>query len=240
VPSEVSVSAGQDQARLLFVPGRQRLPGAFLVKLLYTTGLDGDDIDLGVRHLAFWDALFETFVNKPSLLGDSVRSADAALGESDAGVEEHAVFLEALARLSSIDRNVAMLPVHQVSVGESELFEVDSIELAQFVADTIGTAAKSGEEVRVQVLNGNGVPGIGEKVARRLVGEGFRIFLGGNARRLDYARTLIVTYDSSAQGQRLAERAKDLLGVGEVQVSGQQQGIVDLTIVVGKDFLRTL
>jgi hypothetical protein len=30
-----------------------------------------------------------------------------------------------------------------------------------------------------------------------------------------------------------------LLGVGKVQVSVQQQGIVDLTIVVGEDFVGT-
>jgi len=51
---------------------------------------------------------------------------------------------------------------------------------------------------------------------------------------------LIVSYDDSEKGLDLAERAKELLGVGEVQIAGQQQGIVDLTIVVGKDFLDTL
>jgi hypothetical protein len=94
------------------------------------------------------------------------------------------------------------------------------------------------DDVRVQVLNGNGVPGIGEEVAARLQGEDFRVILSGNAQRLDYRKTLIVTYDESPQGQKQAERAQDLLGVGEVQVSAQGQGIVDLTIVVGKDFVR--
>jgi hypothetical protein len=88
-------------------------------------------------------------------------------------------------------------------------------------------------------LNGNGVPGIGQEVSERLIGAGFRVVLTGNARRLNYRKTLVITYDSSPEGQALAERARDLIGVGEVQVSAQQQGIVDLTIVIGKDFLRT-
>jgi hypothetical protein len=96
------------------------------------------------------------------------------------------------------------------------------------------------EEIRVQVLNGNGVPGIGQKVAEKHIGHGFRVILSGNARRLNYQKTLIVTYDRSAEGQALAERARELLRVGEVQVSAQQQGIVDLTIVIGEDFLSTL
>jgi hypothetical protein len=37
----------------------------------------------------------------------------------------------------------------------------------------------------------------------------------------------------------VADRARDLLTVGRVQVSAQQQGIVYLTIVVGMDFLET-
>ncbi len=104
--------------------------------------------------------------------------------------------------------------------------------------ETLGSKPSLGEEVRVQILNGNGVPGIGEEVAEKLSQENFRVLLSGNARSLDYKTTLIVTYDSSEEGLAMAERARSLLGVGEVQVSAQGQGIVDLTIVVGKDFLR--
>ena len=75
-------------------------------------------------------------------------------------------------------------------------------------------------------------------VNRMLKEEGFRVILSGNARRFDYETTIIVTYDESEEGQALAERARELLGVGEVQISAQHQGSVDLTIVLGKDFLR--
>ena len=77
---------------------------------------------------------------------------------------------------------------------------------------------------------------MGAEVAGRLVGKGYRIALSGNASRLDYRRTLIVAYDRSMRGRRSATRARRLLGTGEVQVAAQPQGIVDLTIVVGKDF----
>jgi hypothetical protein len=61
--------------------------------------------------------------------------------------------------------------------------------------------------------------------------------LSGNADRLDYADTRIVIYESTPEAQESAGRVRDLLGVGEVQVSLQPQGIVDLTIVVGEDFI---
>lgn len=84
-------------------------------------------------------------------------------------------------------------------------------------------------------------PGVGQEVADKLVGRGFRVALGGNAQNFTHKTTEIITYDASEAGIAAAERVKDLLGVGQVLVSAQEQGIVsvDLTIVVGKDFLRT-
>lgn len=240
VPTEVRVPAGKDRTRLIFEEGPQNLSSQFLVRLLYTIGVDGDDAELGGRHLAFWDALFETFHRDPENLGQAIRGAGPALAESDATAQEHAVFFEVLAGLDQQDVTVTNLPVQQVSVGGSELYQTDREQLAAFVADTIGVAATTPDEVRVEILNGNGVPGIGQEAAQRLIGKGYRVILSGNTRSLDHRRTLVVTYDSSPEGVALARRTRDLLGVGEVQVSGLTQGIVDLTIVIGKDFLRTL
>ena len=79
----------------------------------------------------------------------------------------------------------------------------------------------SEEAVPVIVLNGNGVPGIGEGVAERLLSGGFRI------------ETLIVVGSPDDVG--LAERVRDLLGVGSVSVS-VGSGIASVTVVIGKDF----
>jgi hypothetical protein len=122
-------------------------------------------------------------------------------------------------------------------VGDTELYSTSATEVRTFVEDTFGDLPALEDEVRVQILNGNGVPGIGDQVANKLVGEGFRVVLSGNAERLDYADTLILVYESTLEAQASGERVRELLGVGEVQVSGQPQGIVDLTIVVGRDFI---
>lgn len=238
VPSEVRVPAGQGQVRLLFTDGLQEIEPDFLVRLLYTAGVDQDDVELGTRHLAFWDALFEQFVDDPPEIARAVREAGAALGESDARPAAHADFLQALAALADDRRTLGLLPVNQVSVGGGELYETDSDEIRDFLRQNVGVAALEQDEARVQVLNGNGQPGIGQEVAEILTGEGFRVVLSGNARNFDYEETLVITYDSSAEGQQVAEHARDLLGVGRVQVSAQSQGIVDLTIVVGRDFLN--
>jgi hypothetical protein len=89
------------------------------------------------------------------------------------------------------------------------------------------------EATPVIVLNGNGVPGIGEKVAERLIPGGFRVAVSQNASEFDHPETLIVVGSPDDVG--LAERVRDLLGVGSVSVS-VGSGIAPVTVVVGEDF----
>jgi hypothetical protein len=91
----------------------------------------------------------------------------------------------------------------------------------------------AGEAVPVIVLNGNGVPGIGEAVAERLLPGGFRVAVSQNASDFDHPETLIVVGSSDDVG--LAGRVRDLLGVGSVSVS-VGSGIAPVTVVIGKDF----
>jgi hypothetical protein len=239
VPNEVRVPAGRDQVRLLFGKGSQRLDATFLVELLYTVGVDGDDVELGSRHLAFWDALFDTYERDPDSLVEAFVAAGGALASSGDDPTAIASIFGDLARLEGVDRIVNSLPVSPLEVPGNRLYAVDAQEIEDFVSEVVGESEVSSDLVRVQVLNGNGVPGIGQEVASLLVGKGFRVILSGNAPRLNYRTTRVVTYDPSPEGQALAQRAVELLGVGEVQISAQEQGIVDLTIVVGRDFLRT-
>jgi len=89
------------------------------------------------------------------------------------------------------------------------------------------------EAVPVIVLNGSGVPGIGEAAAERLLPGGFRIAVSQNASDFDHPETLIVVGSPDDVG--LAERVRDLLGVGSVSVS-VGSGIAPVTVVIGKDF----
>lgn len=239
VPTEVRVPAGPGTNRVVFTTGPQSLSPEFLEMLLFTLGTEGDEVSLGARHIAFWDALFDRYADDPGELRDGLTRASGAFGKSDATPEELIDQLIALTELPAGARVMRSLTVTPLEVPGSSLYVAEASEVEGFVAEVAGDEAATQDQTRVQILNGNGVPGIGQEVATKLVGEGFRVILSGNARRLDHEQTLIIVYDSTAESRGLAERAKELLGVGEVQVSTQDQGIVDLTIVVGKDFLRT-
>ena len=84
------------------------------------------------------------------------------------------------------------------------------------------------------VLNGSGTPGVGERVAERVIAGGFRVVVSENASSFDHDSTLVVV--PSEDHRALGERVRDLLGVGEVQVAGPASGLADVTVVVGKDF----
>jgi NAD(P)-dependent dehydrogenase (short-subunit alcohol dehydrogenase family) len=84
----------------------------------------------------------------------------------------------------------------------------------------------------VIVLNGSGVPGIGELVAERLVPGGFRIVISDNASDFDHEETLVVVGSADVA---LGERVRDLLGTGSVNVS-VSSGIAPVTVVIGEDF----
>jgi hypothetical protein len=239
VPVEVRTDAGHDRERLLFSPGRQVLSPASLVALLYISGIDGDDTDVATRHLAFWDALVDAFSSDPAALEAAVAGAGGAVDDSDVGAQDNAHLLGAVVGTDARGLTLGMLPVREIGAGTSRLYQVDS-ETAGDVLEGVARApdADAASPERVQVLNGNGAPGIGESVGRRLVRAGFKVMLSGNARRLNHGLTRVVTYDASPTGLAAARRIRGLLGVGRVQISPQTQGIVNLTVVVGKDFLR--
>lgn len=237
VPAEVRVAAGRDAEQVLLEPGEQVLSPSLQAVLLYELGADGDQGELGQRHLSFWQAFLEAQSADPESLGAAVVAVSETLSDSAASNEEQSEFFADLASTPTDDVTIAPLPVEQEVVGETELYSTSDTDVRAFVEETFGDLPALEDEVRVQILNGNGVPGIGEEVAGKLVGEGFRVVLSGNAERLDYEDTRIVIYESTPEAEASGERVRELLGVGEVQVSVQQQGIVDLTIVVGRDFI---
>jgi LytR cell envelope-related transcriptional attenuator len=68
---------------------------------------------------------------------------------------------------------------------------------------------------------------------RRLLAGGFRVAISENTSDFDHPETLIMVGSPDDVG--LAERVRDLLGVGGVSVS-VGSGIAPVTVVIGKDF----
>ncbi|HEX9890517.1 MAG TPA: LCP family protein [Actinomycetota bacterium] len=123
------------------------------------------------------------------------------------------------------------LPVEDVGSG---LVRPVKDEVAALVGEWFVPTAMTGRSVRLIILNGNGVPGIGERVARLLVPAGFRLVSSQNASTFEEETTLIVISDQRFRPE--AELARDLLGVGRVVIDPQPTSVADVTVVVGRDF----
>jgi LytR cell envelope-related transcriptional attenuator len=92
----------------------------------------------------------------------------------------------------------------------------------------------SGSPVPVLVQNGAGPPGLGARVARLIVPEGFRVVLSQNADDFHHRQTQVVA--TGKDQVATADRARKALGVGVLAVTKVPSGLADVTIVIGKDF----
>ena len=127
---------------------------------------------------------------------------------------------------------VSVLPVDRVGVGISELYVVSRD--AELLNDRISFLALSaGERPRVEILNGTTLPAVTRPLAETLIGDGFRIIKTDNADERFRRDTLII-----AQGvgnQQAALDAQAVLGGGDVVVQSSGSGVVDVSIIVGRD-----
>lgn len=92
------------------------------------------------------------------------------------------------------------------------------------------------EPVEVIVLNGTPHNRAAELITGSLVPAGYRIAAFGDARGEHHKTTLIVTAVEAAVPE--ANRILKVLKVGKVFLGGEGSGIADITVIVGKDYLR--
>jgi len=220
VPSPLSVTVtdaveerdASGRVRVVVPSGPFAVDAGNVVTFLSAVGA-GTSLDRVVRHQSFWTAFLDA-------------SADA----------EAAAPLDALAALATAeDVQQRVLPVEAVAGvdGDEELYRVVERDVAAMV-DRLFPSAE-GARIRVRILNGVGTPGIAQQVQPLLLEAGGRMTLSGNADRFDYAVTQVVYYDDAQLAS--AEAIRDALGVGEVVKSLAALAVVDVTVVVGADFV---
>ncbi len=225
--------------RVRFEPGRQPLDGPRLAELLTFQGEAESDLDRLPRVRRVLNTLLEALAAQPGIL-EAVFADGAPMLDTTVPADELQSLLQAAATAHVEDQlAVFTLPVSPIGSGGDGSLRVDRERAVQLVADrfadSIPVAQGSGGR-RVQILNGNGEPGIGQQVAERLLPAGFRIVLTKNADRFDHDETRILVYEDRPEQLQLADQIRDLLGVGRVEISRTPQSVVDITIVVGRDF----
>lgn len=174
------------------------------------------DVSPGAARDLAWRTLLEALLQHP------IAWSPAELADTDDLAAVNGGFANAVG-----DR-VRSLPT-EVSAGG--ISEPDLSAIGVMAQEDFGAPPR--HVVSIALLNGSGIPGIGQRAAQLLVPGGFRVVLSENASSFDHTSTVIVV--AFHRQVPLADRVRDLLGVGQVAVAGPPSGLADVTVVIGKD-----
>lgn len=230
------------RVRVIFAEGRQHLDGTRIAEYLTYIDESGDEIARAVRHALVWSATLEQFREKAPEEFGRVFAESKDLFVTSAEGNQVLGFLTQFVSVGAEKVQFETLPVEAQAVQAGLQIYAPDAEAIERMVDRYLAGSRPGSGGsrgrRIQILNGNGVPGIGEEVANKLIPKGFKVVLGANANRFDYPITQIVIYSDSKQAEQIAGQIREALGVGEIVISRQKQTIVDVTIVVGRDYLN--
>lgn len=93
--------------------------------------------------------------------------------------------------------------------------------------------------IQVEVLNGCGVSGVGDKFTDIIRSKGIDVVKTGNYRSFDIDQTFIIDRVGKTE---TADKVADSLGIDKKKIINEinKQYFLDLTIVIGKDFNKYL
>lgn len=222
VPERVETVDAQGRVNILYEPGPRKIQPQDVNAFMAVKG-QASDLSRLARHQALWDAWLAR-----------IRQDDKAAPATPPGL--HKAFL-ALAAAEPEDVVTRVLPVQALGATpeDGELYQVDDEAVRQLVATLFpGRESGAAARPRLQILNGTGAVGLAQKVSDRLLPLGVEVKLTGNAGRLDYQETQIVFY--RREDEEVAQRVQKALGVGKLVLSRNPLDVVDVTVIVGRDF----
>lgn len=220
VPERVEAVGPGGDVEVVWEPGPALVGPDDLDRLLSVRG-EGNDLARLARHQAFWRAWLGRMRADPAAIPSP---------PADRGLRP------VLAALAAGEVAIDVLPVEAVDAGGGELYRPLPDEVEALVRAAVPAAARAPSRPRVQVLNGTGEVGLAQRVTVRLVQPPLRarVLYTANATSFDHDVTQVVFYDRADQA--LAARVRAALGVGRLVLGRRPLGIVDVTVVVGRDF----
>ena len=218
--------------------GATRMNGSEAVRYMTSRAESETEIQRFVRARKVWDAV--AAASPESIERALTSTAEDSLDRDGAG--SLARSLGWLARVEPAARGYEVLPVDAIgSGGSEEAYTVqnaglDALVRRRFSASAFVRGAMPSARPRAEIRNGNGTPEAGLRAADALIRGGIQVVVTGNAPSFDVAITRIIGYVDDAAGSELRNRVRKLLGLGRVEFGTRGQTVVDVTVVLGKDF----
>jgi hypothetical protein len=217
VPERVEDVFPSGRVAVLYEPGRNRVEPAEVSRLLSAAGR-GSALARLARHQAFWEAWLARIKNAPAI------APDGALGR-------------ALRAVASGDWSIRVVPVKAAGTlgAGQQIYELDREALPSVLRTVFPNVARAATvRPRVRVLNGTGELELAQRVSEKLVPAGIEVTLTGNATPLGQKQTQVIYYDANKRA--MAQKVRDALGVGILVRNRNETDVVDVTVIVGKDF----
>jgi anionic cell wall polymer biosynthesis LytR-Cps2A-Psr (LCP) family protein len=242
IPDRLIDRQADGTGTVAFDQGPQFLNGLRLAEYWAFDQRGETELDSFPRQQRALDAMFRA-LDDQSLLDTMFNDVPAELDTGiPAGELRQVIGTMAAAAVDGVVE-YQLLPVVPFGSADETLgasYQMRAEDVASLVANQFAGAVPEGgvsTTLALQVLNGVGVPGIGQQVDLALRGLDVRIVRTDNARSFDFPTTRIVIYQESAEVMRVARQVQQAMGVGTIQISRQPQSVVDMTLVVGGDFL---
>jgi hypothetical protein len=240
VPSKTSYTDPSLNVKVNLRPGKQNVSASTLASYL-TYAPPGQEIDLCKRLLDF---VPEFFAESRSLY-DSIPAfvkKNANLLDTDASDRELAGIWQTYAALEGDRLLAGIVPVKEFKFEDTTVHRVNQEKMPAFIKKYVMSPstkkATTSKRYKVEILNGNGVPGIGEQVASKLDMNKFQVVNSANADSFEHPETVIIIYSDDSNVIKAAEQVKNSMEVGRIEVRDKTQDISDITIVVGKDYAQ--
>jgi hypothetical protein len=150
---------------------------------------------------------------------------------------ERKEILKVLNAMDTANSNIMPLPVQYISVNGEPFFEPDNVALSKLLDSLWGVKIEIKDKpVRVMILNGNGLPGIGKSMSDILSASGYVVADIKNASSFDIKTTSIIAYKESLVDK--AKAIKEIIEAGNVVVdtTGASSDVVEIVVIIGHDY----
>ncbi|MHB8896813.1 MAG: LCP family protein [Candidatus Geothermincolia bacterium] len=233
VPSKISYKDPSLNVTVDLKPGTQKLDSTKLASYL-TYGPAGKSLDLVKRQVEYAPTLIgmmgSTDVNK-------FIAKNSNMFDTDASNKELAGILKTFNSLRGGGLQTVIVPVKEFRYEKTVVNRLDQAALPGFVKQYVkADSAQAAPRLKVELLNGCGVPGIGSKVSDRIDLTKFQIVNSANADNFDHPETLVIVYSDKKDVINAANELRNELEVGRVVSQPASQDLSDISVIIGKDY----
>ncbi len=209
-----------------FKPGLQKLDGKKAEKFVRYREYPNADIDRIKAQQKFIAATAKTLL-KPANLLKLPKIIDIVQEnvKTDIGPLEMVGFANMARQISMDDISMYMLPGEGRYISHISYFIPNESKINEVVDEVF-----FGDNIRVEVLNGNGSIGIASKIAEELESKGFKVVKIANADNFDYEVTTIL-YPKEKKND--AEKIAEIFAKAQLKEEMKQEGLT--TVIIGKD-----